>query len=71
MPTAITSRWSRSKRSPVPFEFTALEIPGLVLIQPKVFGDDRGFFLELYKHTNSQARGLKHLVRTIIGSTKC
>lgn len=27
---------------------TRLEIPGLVLFEPKVFGDDRGFFYESY-----------------------
>jgi dTDP-4-dehydrorhamnose 3,5-epimerase len=36
----------------VPFKFTAFEIPGLVLIRPEVFGDTRGFFLELYKHAD-------------------
>jgi dTDP-4-dehydrorhamnose 3,5-epimerase len=28
--------------------FTRLEIPDLVLIEPKVFGDDRGFFYESF-----------------------
>lgn len=27
---------------------TPLELPGLLLLEPKVFGDDRGFFMELY-----------------------
>jgi dTDP-4-dehydrorhamnose 3,5-epimerase len=27
---------------------TPLELPGLLLVEPKVFGDDRGFFMELY-----------------------
>lgn len=29
-------------------KFTPLSIPGLVLIEPQVFGDDRGFFMETY-----------------------
>ena len=29
-------------------EATALEIPGVFLIKPKVFGDDRGFFFESF-----------------------
>lgn len=27
---------------------TPLELPGLLLLEPKVFGDGRGFFMELY-----------------------
>lgn len=30
-------------------EFIKTEIPDVILIQPKVFGDERGFFLESYK----------------------
>ncbi|MDD3679773.1 MAG: dTDP-4-dehydrorhamnose 3,5-epimerase [Candidatus Shapirobacteria bacterium] len=29
-------------------EFTRFKIDGLILVTPKVFGDDRGFFLETY-----------------------
>ncbi len=35
----------------MPFEFTSLDIPGPILVEPQVFTDDRGFFLELYKHS--------------------
>lgn len=31
------------------FEFIKNEIPGLVVIKPTVFGDDRGFFMETYQ----------------------
>lgn len=31
------------------FKFTKLDIDGLVLIEPDVFGDDRGFFMETYR----------------------
>lgn len=48
----------------MPFEFNELEIPGLVLIKPRVFGDDRGFFFELYKHSDFQRGGIQeHLVQ--------
>jgi dTDP-4-dehydrorhamnose 3,5-epimerase len=33
----------------VPFTFTRLDIPDVLLIEPRVFPDDRGFFLESYK----------------------
>jgi dTDP-4-dehydrorhamnose 3,5-epimerase len=42
----------------MPFEFIPLEIPGLRLIKPRVFGDDRGFFLELYKHSDFSRAGI-------------
>jgi dTDP-4-dehydrorhamnose 3,5-epimerase len=32
------------------------EIPGVLIIEPKVFGDNRGFFTELY-HANRYAEG--------------
>ena len=33
----------------MPFEFKRLEIPDVILIEPKVFEDERGFFMETYK----------------------
>ena len=30
-------------------KITALEIPGLFLLEPKVFGDERGYFFESYR----------------------
>jgi dTDP-4-dehydrorhamnose 3,5-epimerase len=48
----------------MPFEFIPLGIPGLILIRPRVFGDDRGFFLELYKHSDYVRAGIgEHLVQ--------
>jgi len=48
----------------MPFEFAKLEIPGLLLIKPQVFGDDRGFFFELYKYSDFQREGIReHLVQ--------
>jgi dTDP-4-dehydrorhamnose 3,5-epimerase len=48
----------------VPFKFSVFEIPGLVLVQPEVFGDARGFFLELYKHADFVRGGItEHFVQ--------
>jgi dTDP-4-dehydrorhamnose 3,5-epimerase len=40
------------------FRFEKLEIPGTVLIEPSVFADDRGFFMETYKHSDFAAAGI-------------
>ena len=42
----------------MPFQFTTLEIPEIVLIEPKVFPDERGFFMETYKHSDFVAHGI-------------
>lgn len=34
----------------MPFEFKRLEIPDVILIKPRVFEDERGFFMETYKN---------------------
>jgi dTDP-4-dehydrorhamnose 3,5-epimerase len=48
----------------MPFEFTPGGIPGLVLVRPRVFDDGRGFFLELYKHSDFAGAGIgEHLVQ--------
>lgn len=36
----------------MPFEFEKLEIDGVVLVKPKLFGDNRGFFMESYKKSD-------------------
>jgi dTDP-4-dehydrorhamnose 3,5-epimerase len=33
----------------MPFSFTRTKIPEVILIKPKVYNDDRGFFIETYK----------------------
>lgn len=43
----------------MPFEFEKLEIDGLVLVKPKVFGDNRGFFLESYKKSDFIKNGIE------------
>ena len=48
----------------MPFDFTHLELPGLVLVRPRIFEDDRGFFLEVYRHSEFAAAGIReHLVQ--------
>jgi dTDP-4-dehydrorhamnose 3,5-epimerase len=48
----------------MPFEFTQTSLPGVLLVRPRVFGDERGFFLELYKHTEFVQGGIReHLVQ--------
>lgn len=42
----------------MPFEFEKLEIEGLMLVKPKVFGDNRGFFIESYKKSEFIANGI-------------
>ena len=42
----------------MPFEFVRQEIPDVVLVKPKVFGDNRGFFLESYKKSEFFANGI-------------
>jgi dTDP-4-dehydrorhamnose 3,5-epimerase len=48
----------------MPFEFERLEMPGPLLVRPRVFDDDRGVFLELYKHADFVRAGIgEHLVQ--------
>ncbi len=42
----------------MPFEFERLEIEDLILVKPKVFCDDRGFFMETYKKSDFVANGI-------------
>jgi dTDP-4-dehydrorhamnose 3,5-epimerase len=43
----------------MPFKsFTRLHLPEVVLVEPRVFGDDRGFFLESYKASDFTAAGI-------------
>lgn len=40
------------------FKFTKLEIDGLVIIEPDVFSDNRGFFMETYRKSLFSACGI-------------
>ena len=43
----------------MPFEFERQKIQDVILIKPKVFGDNRGFFMETYKKSDFFANGIK------------
>lgn len=43
----------------MPFEFVKMEIPDVILIKPKIFEDERGFFMETYKRQDFERAGIK------------
>ena len=45
----------------MPFRFEHTEIPGLLVIEPRVIADDRGFFVETYKRSEFAAAGIGDL----------
>ena len=42
----------------MPFTFKQLSIPDVILVQPKSFSDDRGFFLESFKESDFVLNGI-------------
>lgn len=42
----------------MPFRFEQTELPGVVIVEPKLFPDDRGFFMETYKKSDFAAAGI-------------
>ncbi len=40
-------------------EIIETNLPGVVIIEPKVFGDDRGYFFETWQQTRYEAIGIK------------
>lgn len=42
----------------MPFVFKDCEIPGPIIVEPKAFGDERGFFLESYKKSDFVKNGI-------------
>ena len=42
----------------VSFTFEKTKIPGVVIIQPQVFGDSRGYFMETFKKADYAAKGI-------------
>ena len=39
------------------------DLPGVTIIEPRVFGDGRGFFLETYNHARYRDAGLRDAIR--------
>ena len=56
--TKFSERKQRGKRNMGKFTFTETEIPGVVVIEPQVFGDDRGYFMETYQKDQFAAAGI-------------
>ena len=42
------------------FTFTKTEIEGVVIVEPKVFGDERGYFMETYSEADFNEAGLDY-----------
>lgn len=42
----------------MPFEFEKQKIEDVILVKPKIFGDNRGFFMESYKKSDFFANGI-------------
>lgn len=40
------------------FKFTEAELKGVYIIEPKVFGDERGYFMETYNYEDFKSAGL-------------
>lgn len=43
----------------MPFEFEKQKIEDVILVKPKVFGDNRGFFMETYKKSDFYNNGIR------------
>ena len=42
----------------MPFEFLKTEIPEVLIVKPKFFSDERGFFMETYKKSDFERAGI-------------
>ncbi len=42
----------------MPFKFSRLQIPDVILIEAQTFGDERGFFMETFKESDFAANGI-------------
>lgn len=42
------------------FKFNATDIEGVFVIEPKVYGDERGYFMETYNEADFEEAGLKY-----------
>jgi len=44
------------------FKFTKTDIEGVVIVEPSVFGDARGYFMETYHEQEFKEAGLKLII---------
>jgi len=42
----------------MPFSYEPLTLEGLILVKPKVYADERGYFMELFKSSGMQFGGI-------------
>ena len=47
----------------MPFQFLPLAIPDVIMVEPRVFTDERGFFAETYKRSEFAAHGIPDFVQ--------
>ena len=47
----------------MPFQFLPLAIPDVIMVEPRVFTDERGFFMETYKRSEFAAHGIPDFVQ--------
>jgi dTDP-4-dehydrorhamnose 3,5-epimerase len=45
----------------MPFRFVRSEIPDVVIVEPRVFPDERGFFMETYKRSEFAVQGIDEI----------
>ena len=45
----------------MPFKFRELAIPGVIVIEPEAFKDERGFFMETYTQSDFTKAGIKEI----------
>ena len=45
----------------MPIQFTEKPLPGVFLIEPEVFKDDRGFFMETFHHKKYREKGIDRI----------
>jgi dTDP-4-dehydrorhamnose 3,5-epimerase len=48
----------KKERKQLPFEFQRAIISDVILVKPKIFSDDRGFFFETYKKSEFKKAGI-------------
>ncbi|HPN14478.1 MAG TPA: dTDP-4-dehydrorhamnose 3,5-epimerase [Spirochaetota bacterium] len=44
----------------MPFTFTKLDLNGVILVEPRIFPDARGFFMEAYRESDFIKGGISH-----------